>query len=288
MSTSVLQSKKRINSIKSIEKITNAMKLVSIAKLKTISNRLSGQDIFSSKLDLIMSKLTLLGDDIDSVYFNEIDNNITSKKLYIVITSDLGLCGSYNYNIFNYLDENIINDENAYFIILGNKGLNHYQNKNINFDEEFLSTSIDDINKTSSKVKDYILRAFLNKKYAEVHLIYTKYVNSLTFRCTDKKLLPLTLNLKEDDTRYKEVEPIIQPNKNQIIDTFIPLYVESLLYAYILNSLVSEYTSRRNAMEQASDNANELLEKLTIQYNKARQESITNEIIEVVSAFNNV
>lgn len=286
MPVSINQTKKRIASIQSTKKITNAMKLVSIAKLKSSQNRLLGQVVFANKIDLVMEKLSLLG-NASSPYFANEDYQ-SNNKLFIAITSDLGLCGSYNYNIFNFLDELMLNNKDAHYLILGNKGINHYLNQKFNKDLELDGTSVNNIDKLATQIKNYVLSSYENKKYDEIHLIYTKFINSLNFKVEDKIILPIkNLNTNNDDF-YLKIPPIVEPNKDEVINSLIPLYVESIIYSNLLSSVVSEQSSRRNAMEKASDNASELLDKLTNEFNKARQESITNEIIEVVSAFNNV
>ncbi len=285
MATSIIQTKKRIASIQSTKKITKAMQLVAIAKLKGQLNRLDGHNQYLEKLDSIVDKLSLSdNDNLNLPYFKKEEVN---KRLFIVISSDLGLCGSYNYNIYHFVDDLIKKYPDDDFILLGNKAISHYANFKINVNKEFEGANLNNINKLATQLRNYCISCYKEDIYQEIHFIYTKYLNSLTFKVEDSLILPIDISVAKNRD-VNEISPIVQPDKKKIMESLIPLYIESKILTNLLNSSVSEHASRRNAMENASDNASELLEKLTLQYNKARQENITNEIIEVVSAFNNI
>lgn len=285
MATSIIQTKKRIASIQSTKKITKAMQLVAIAKLKGQLSRLNGHNQYLEKLDSIVDKLSLSNNDnLNLPYFKKEEIN---KRLFIVISSDLGLCGSYNYNIYHVVDDLIKKYPNDDFILLGNKAVSHYANSKINVNKEFEGANLNNVNKLATQLKNYCISSYKEDTYQEIHFIYTKYLNSLTFKVEDSLILPIDISV-EESKEINEISPIVQPDKKKIMESLIPLYIESKILTNLLNSSVSEHACRRNAMESASDNASELLEKLTLQYNKARQENITNEIIEVVSAFNNI
>lgn len=277
MSQAVTKIKTRIKSVSSAYKVTSAMKLVSTVKLKQWRNKMLTHKAYISEVNKIVD-LLLLGAENCKSPFTEINNNAT-KNLYIVITSTLGLCGSYNNNIFKVSDAKIQKEDEA--IILGNKGISHYKNG------EFVQVpgfdnyqSIDDKD-SISKLTKYIFSEYQKGTYKEIHIIHSEYKNSLVFLAKDFKLLPLNLEAREQKTGYP---PIMEPNPQVLIDEIIPFYLESVIYSKLLESAVCEQGARSNAMENATNNAKEILDELQIEFNKARQGAITQEIIEIVAA----
>ena len=205
-------------------------------------------------------------------------NSSSDKKLYIVISSTLGLCGSYNNNIFKVSDAELSANDEA--IILGQKGLIHYANGNFKIIEGFegYSSSIDQ--ELVNKVTKFIFDEYLKKTYSEIHIIYSEYKNSLVFLAKDYLLLPFSYEQKET----MEYAPIMEPSQEKLIEELIPFYLKTNIYAKLLESAVCEQAARSNAMENATNNAKDLLDELKIEFNKARQGAITQEIIEIVSA----
>jgi len=280
MSQALLQIKKRINSVKSTSKITKSMKLVSTAKLKNVTKRRDAYFTYSSKLNEIMSFLFSSLDNNENPFFKENDKN---KRLVIVITSSLGLCGSYNHNLFNYIDREL--KENDDVVLLGSKGITHYKKSIFNkIEHSFVYENIKN-ESTITQIAKYVESIFLKGEYKEVGFIYTEYINSLKCHPKYETILPIKNNF---ETKSENILPIIfEPNIDDILNEIIPQYIESNIYSFFLNSEESEQSMRRNAMESATKNAEELVEDLTLGYNKARQSAITQEIIEVSSASNN-
>lgn len=277
MSIALTKIKSRIRSIDGAYKVTKAMKLVSTVKLQKWKGKMNESSIYTAKLKDISDDILRCSEKIDSP-FVKMNENI-DKDLYIVITSSLGLCGSYNVNIFHFLDE--IKKDSDEIIILGSKGLAHYEPilNNINTDFKDYSSIKDE--KVIKNLLRYSLSGYENKKYRSVHLIYTHYKNSITFEVKDFRLLPLT---KEENKKNIGYDPIFEPSKKELVEKIIPLVIENELFSKLLESEVSEQGSRCNAMDNATNNAEELLSELQIEFNKARQGAITQEIVEIVAA----
>ena len=207
-------------------------------------------------------------------------NDETDKNLYIIVSSTLGLCGSYNNNIFKLADATLKEKDDA--IILGNKGLIHFENGDftkINGFEEYSSIENSSI---INQIVNLISSEYIKGTYHEIHLIYSEYKNSLIFIPRDLLILPL----KKVETDNFNLGPILEPDEKTLVETLVPIYIKTIVHSKLLESEVCEQAARCNAMENATNNAKDLLEDLKIEFNKARQGAITQEITEIVSAAN--
>ena len=278
MAQEVARIKKRIKSVSGSYKITSAMKLVSTVKLKKWKNKMLANKEYALRIDEIARTVFSSIEESNNPYFTR---QKADKNLYIVLSSSLGLCGAYNSNIFRLADARINEKDDA--IILGNKAISHYQNGAFNRIETFKEYSNVSNEGIINSIIDYIKKEYLKGTYEEVHLIYTSYKNSLVFHPVDYQVLPLTMDIKQKDA----YPPIMEPNQEALIDVLIPLYLKNSVYAKFLESEVCEQAARSNAMENATKNAEELLENLQIEFNKARQAAITQEITEIVGASQN-
>jgi F-type H+-transporting ATPase subunit gamma len=271
------QIKNRIKTVGGVEKVTSAMKLVSTVKLQRWKNKMLNNREYSFAMKEI-TDLVLTDKNIKETAYSKV-NEDAKKNLYIIVSSTLGLCGSYNYNIFDLAQTKLTKDDDA--VILGKKGFAFFKNDEFTKlpgYEEYNSVSDEKIIKSLTK---YVLEAYKKGIYKEVHIIYTLYKNSLTFIPTDEKILPL--GSYESSDGYL---PIFEPSPNELANILIPLFVQTTIYQKLLESEVSEHASRSNAMNAATDNAKEILDKLKIEFNKARQAAITSEITEIVSGAN--
>ena len=278
MSQEVIRIKKRISSVSGALKVTSAMKLVSTVKLKKWKNKMLSNREYSEQLkettDLVLSFAKKA-----KTPFNIINEN-TDKNLYIVVSSTLGLCGSYNNNIFKLADVQLKEKDDA--IILGNKGLIHYENGS--FTKILGFSEYNSIENTSliNSLTSFLTSEYLKGKYHEIHLIYSEYKNSLVFLPKDVVILPL----KRVDTELDSFGPILEPDEKTLVEKLVPIYIKTIVYSKLLESEVCEQAARCNAMDNATNNAKDLLDDLRIEFNKARQGAITQEITEIVSASN--
>ena len=281
MAQNLNKTKRRIASIKSTKKITKAMELVSTVKLRRYKNVMLENNLYTDEIisltNLLLSFTPSKSDDDKSLYLKE--NIEANDTLYLVITSNLGLCASFNNDVFHFVKGNI-GKENSLIMPIGLKGDEYFKKEGYKMDERFVKVN-ERINYSDIKhISDYLLKSFLDKKFKSIKLVYTHYINSIRFKPTLINIFPLEGVKKVDSLAYS---PIFDSDVSSLIDEFIPLYTTSLLYQRIVEAQVSEQANRRMAMENANDNADELINKLTLEYNKARQAQITQEISEVIS-----
>ena len=276
MAGNLNKTKHRIASINSTKKITKAMELVSTVKLKKFKNVMLKNELYSNELKSLTCTLFSRLDDEENKYTKL---NDAEKDLLIVVSSNLGLCAGYNNDIYHYVEQNF--DKNEVVIIpIGMKGDSYFKKNGFVLNEEFVSLN-EKINYLDiTRLGKMVLSYFENKKYRSIKLVYTKYVNSIKFVPNTLSLFPLEIENVNDSTL---IEPLYDPDLKTLIDNLVPLYVNINLYQKIVESQVCEQASRRNAMENATDNADELISTLTLEYNKARQAQITQEISEVIA-----
>ncbi len=281
MAESLIEIRRRISTIQSTAKITKAMKLVASVKY-TKWKRFYDDSIPYNKAmhDVVVRTLQSIP---ESRYMDQscLKKHESDRNLYIVVTSTMGLCGSYNYNIYRAFDEMIKPEDDI--LVIGQKGYVHYkdfENKVIDGYVNLLdSFSFDNV----KKFRHYIVRQYREQQYKSVTLVYTRYKNSLTFEPTILPILPFDLSHYHLDENVPPYEPEIDPSPEDVLDLILPHYLDASLYNKLLESEISELSSRRNAMESATDSANKLIDELQLTYNKRRQEAITQEITEIVA-----
>ena len=276
MSQTVTRIKSRIKSVSGAYKVTSAMKLVSTVKLKQWKSKMIAHKDYVKEINEIADLLLAYSYKIVSPFMQI--NEKATKNLYLVASSTLGLCGSYNNNIFKVSDVKIQPEDDA--IILGKKGVTHYKNGEFTILEGFEEYNSIDNKFLVNKITNYILKEYQKGTYQEIHIIYSEYKNSLVFLAKDYKLLPFSIEIGE----AKGYPPIMEPSAEELINTIIPFYLRSVIYSKLLESEVCEHGARSNAMENATNNAKDLLDDLKIEFNKARQSAITQEITEIVAA----
>ncbi len=281
MASDMQSIKRRMKSVESTKKITKAMQLVATSKLRKARNQLTELKPYYSTVQEIVAEI--LSDNqgmVDNPYLKE---NHDGKKVYIVVTSSLGLCGGYNANVFKVMMENIHAEDEVYMI--GRKGanyLNHYQ-ISCHLDYVDLNSTLDF--KDVIRLVRELTQRYKNHSIQSIQIIYTQFVNNLTFTPTVVDLLPIQTNLFENTSTTKK-ETLFEPDPQTVLNDLIPMYLQSVIYGYLVESVTSENASRRTSMENATDNAEELIEELLLKYNQARQTAITNEISEIVAGAN--
>lgn len=267
--------KGRIQSIKSTKKITKAMELISNVKLQKEKTKLSKNSEYVSLMNDILEKMSNF--DTNHPYFQK--NSESLPKLLLVFGSDMGLCGGYNINLIKAMQP--YQGENVKCFVFGRKIYQTLKNQGfsiLNDVFEIEALSYEDIKKYCLM----ILEQFQNREISSFECLYTQFVNSVTFKTIEKKILPL----QSQEAKTTNVLLEFEPNEDMILNHFVPLAITSEVYTMFLQSRTSEQASRRLAMESASDNAQELIDNLTIKYNQARQAMITQEISEIVNGAN--
>jgi F-type H+-transporting ATPase subunit gamma len=269
----------RISSVSSTMQITNAMKMVSAAKLKKAQDSITATLPYSNKLSELVKNISA---SIDSVDSNPLFvSREVRKTLIIVITSNKGLCGGFNSNVI----KEVYNISSEYgsnkpdLLTIGKKGDDILKKKfNVISSHNDLFEQFSYLNVKSIASK--IMQLYTDEKYDEVILVYNHFKNAATQIITKEQFLPISENT--DNNVSTSGDYIFEPNRERILEELIPKTLSIQLFKSISDSIAGEHGARMTAMHKATDNASELRDQLKLTYNKARQTAITNEILEIV------
>ena len=271
----------RISSVSSTMQITNAMKMVSAAKLKKAQDSIVSMRPYSEKISDLIDKLVGFSDE--TLSHPLFLNRNYGKILIITITSNRGLCGAFNSNIVKSTIKKAaeFSDKKIDIISIGKVGKEGLSKKfEISKDE---SSLFDDLTfENTSKIANNIINDFLNNEYEKVFITYNQFKNAATQIVKFETLLPIYSTKNLDNGKINN-NYIIEPSYNSILETLLPSSIRIKLFKAIKESFASEHGARMTAMHKATDNAKDLRDQLKLTYNKARQASITNEILEIVS-----
>jgi F-type H+-transporting ATPase subunit gamma len=275
----------RITSVASTMQITSAMKMVSAAKLKRAQDAVTKMRPYAEKLHHILSNLSASLDNADNVYSAQRE---VKNVLLVVISSNRGLCGGFN----NYVIKEALRqardtykDKNVAVITIGKKATDTFKKSNYNIKGSGLPKHLDEIwaNLTFANVApvaEKIMQTFADKNLDRVVLIYNKFKNTATQIVTVEQFLPIVQSQPKEGAT--QMDYIFEPSKEEIVKELIPKSLKIQLYSALLNSFAGEHGARMTAMHKATDNAGALNKALKLEYNKARQAAITNEILEIV------
>lgn len=280
-----LQSIKRcMQSVQKTSKITAAMKLVSIVKLKHSRDQFNKiQDYYKEFYSIVSA---ILNSVEDLTFMNPVDKN--AGTMYIVINSSLGLCGAYNNNV-NKMINSMLNAKDK-LILIGKKAFSYYHNHGR--DQQIIS-QVDladnqlNLNEVQA-IADVALNDYKAGKVSKVVIAYTKFINAMTFEANTVQLLPIDKELMVKKISSKLNLGCVEflPDENELVSALIPSYLYTFVYGALLESKVCEFASRRNAMDTATNNANDLSEKYLLDFNKMRQAKITEDLIEMMGGGN--
>lgn len=272
--------KRRIKSIRSTERITNAMKMVSAAKLRRAKALYEHSKRY---FDRVLEAIADSFDDESHLPKEFILGNREIKtSCYIVITSNNGLCGSFNGNVIRATEETIKESHHeAELVTIGGRGREFFERRGVDIlmqhDDPADTVSYEEIQDFANK----LLEKYLAGEIDEIRLIYTTYVNTLSQQVVDRHLFPIDMEEHQHLSKAEDVE--YEPSSEDVFQYMTSKYLELALYSAVIESAACEHAARRQAMENASDSASEMLESLQLEYNRARQAQITDEIIEIVS-----
>jgi F-type H+-transporting ATPase subunit gamma len=273
----------RIKSITSIQKVTSAMKMVAAAKLRTSQSNMEQCRPYSNKISILLNDLL---SDCDNINFDLMQKREVSKTLYVVITSDRGMAGAFNTNILKKAQSDIDVDgkDQARIISIGKKSRDYFKNRKF----DVISEHIDfwgELNFDHAiNIGNEIVDLFISKKVDKVKVYYNEFKNLATQVMKDIDFLPLEQFDSSEDK--KQMDRLFEPSKEDILRGLIPKHINVQIWQFLLESYASEQAARMLAMENATDNAGDMIKDLGLQYNKARQSAITTEIIEIVSGAN--
>lgn len=273
--------KRRIKSVESTKKITKAMQLVATSKLRKARNQMDELRPYYSKIQETVGQILESNKGmVESPYLIE---NQAGKHIYIIVTSSLGLCGGYNANVFKTMVECLKPDDEIYMI--GSKGASYLAHHHIDYHSQYVELNSTLDFKDVIRLVHELTKRYQNQEIASIQMIYTKFVNNLTFQPCVMDLLPVHTQDFENMTLTKKAT-LFELSPEAVLNDLIPMYLQSVIYGYLVESVTSENASRRTSMENATDNAEDLIEELLLKYNQARQSAITNEISEIVAGAN--
>lgn len=276
----------RIASVKTTRQVTSAMKMVSAAKLKKAQDAILQIRPYAEKLHEILTSLSASLENVEDSVFTQARN--PEKVLVILITSNRGLCGGFNANISKKAVELILSKYNQQnqlgkvdCLCLGKQGERQLKHRGMNVtgnkNEILGELSFEKVSELATEV----MKSFAEGSYDRVELVYNQFKNAAVQVQAAEQFLPV--EMKEEDSGNTNFDFIYEPSKENIIQELIPRSLKIQLYKALLDSNAAEHGARMTAMHQATDNATDLLGNLTLQYNKARQTTITGEILEIVS-----
>ena len=266
--------RRRMKSIESTEHLTNAMRLVSAAKFRKAKKR---YDTISRQQLKIISVMEDLIGEYGSTNLMNTSNGAKNGKLVVLFTSSRGLCGGYNSSILKMISE--LSLESAAFIAVGSKG-EHFARK-VNWPVLMsFSEGPDKLTAEDTKIIAGIILQEIQKGWVtEVIMAGMRYENTLRQEPQIRRILPVTVNTVKTETEKLE----FHPTKSEVMDHLLPKYLQLVLYQAAAETAVCEHASRRTAMENASDSANDMMAGLSLTYNRARQQAVTEELIEIIS-----
>ena len=271
------QIRKKIKAVNNIKKITNAMELISSIKMKRAQGQYKEGKLYR---DFLHQMVTELADKLEKEISPFLKEGEGTKNLYLVISSNKGLCGNFNFAIFRKIYKEI-NLEKGDFIVYGKKGAEFI---NRSFGKILADFSSYKLPSVIPAVFDYLLKTFLSGEYQNVFIVYNRFISSTVYESTIEKIIPLTINKAKEEISSVTSQYIIEPSPKEILDSLIKDSIEQKIRDCFLSSQVSEHASRMIAMKNATDNAKEIGYKLTLIRNKLRQEKITYELLDMITA----
>lgn len=278
----------QIESTKNTQQITKAMKLVSASKLRKAQHNIVNMRPYALSLRRVISDITIT---------QKISHPLMEKKehvkkvLLVVLTSDRGLCGAFNTNINKYAEiyfkENKNSLEKVDFFFIGKRGVDHFAKRSLKGIESITRLDKDISYDLASHVADKLLKQYLAGEYDEIRLIYNEFKSAISQNVVCETLIPIDLSLSSftepKNTEKFSKDLIFEPTAKEIVEQLLVKHFDLQVYRCMSESVASEHGARMTAMENASNNAKEMISKLSLTYNKLRQEKITTELIEIVS-----
>ena len=277
--------KSRRDTVSTIRKITKAMELVATSKIKVAKRYYDKVAEYSTRIEDVFYNMDAKIKDWSKIL--KVDSS--KPRAFIVITSDIGMCGAYNSNIIKLAKSTITKDD--YLFIIGSKGVKSLKRV---FDKEKIISTFENVGdepnyEVVSKIVDKVYPMLLHNEIHSIHILNTKFINSITYSPEDKKIFPFSRRRHDELSKNNQVSKNaeFEPDAETVVKNALPLYFGAIIYSTMASSKISEVSSRRMAMENASDNGLEIITELEKQYNKIRQSKITQEITEIVAGAQN-
>ena len=275
----IRQVRKKIKTVTNIKKITRAMELVSAVKMKKSQLAAIQSQPYQETLQMVIKKITFI---IDSSVSLLLKGNDSQRHLIILISTNKGLCGSFNFNLFKFCLQTFKKRENDFIVIgkLGSFFINRLGSKIL------ADYSVNKPETIVTAVFNLAVSKFLLGEYSQIAITYNKFISSVRYQPVTEILLPIQLKTEMVDSPVKELEEsyLIEPKPELIIDSLLQNYIEQKIRAAIMSNEAGEHSARMLAMKNATDNASQLIYDLTMTRNKLRQEKITYELLDMITA----
>jgi len=268
----------RIKSVKSIQKVTSAMKMVAAAKVRKAQEKMEQARPYTSALEETINHILpdVNRDDLDLLNVREI-----KRKAYVIVSADRGLAGGFNSNIIKVSEKEIaeFGKENVDLFCIGKKARDHFKRRDYNIVESHIDFWNELNFDNAMMIGRSAIEHFTSGKVDEIHVIYNYFVNMAQQEIKSEVLLPLSY----DDEGFEEKDRLYEPSKEVLVSSLVPRHLNIQVWKYLLESYASEQAARMMAMENATTNAGDMIKSLTLEFNKARQAAITTEMLEIVS-----
>ena len=268
----------RIKSVKSIQQVTKAMKLVAAAKMRKAQERMEQARPYEENLANMISSLI---SNIDESSFPLFQSKKSKRELLIVVTSDRGMAGAFNANIIRKAEERVLllGKENIDLFFIGKKGSDHFKSRGYDIVDSY-NDFWNDLNFTDAmKFSFDVINKFLENDIGKVNVVYNWFRNVAVQEARFENFLPIAFEKKSN---FSNDDQLFEPSKKMIVKSLIPRHLNFQIWKYLLESYASEQAARMVAMDNATENGQELIKDLTLDFNKARQAAITKEMLEIV------
>lgn len=280
----IMDIKRQIKSVQNTQKITKAMKMVSAARMRKAEEAMVNARAYAGKINELVTNMAGRVEPDSHPFLSQKDE--VKNICLAIITSDRGLCGAFNSNVIKrtaaFVKEH--KDKNVKLVCIGKKGNDIFKNREIDILSKYVTfggkVSYDEASEIGDKLVDY----FMNEEVDEIYIIHNEFKTTSLQVAGVQKLLPLSIEAGKADTPAESsVDYIYEPRAEALVKEILPRYINFTVYFSLIESIAGEHGARMLAMDNASRNAGELIGKLTLTFNKARQASITNEILDIVN-----
>lgn len=291
MGANLKEVRDRMKSVQNTQQITKAMKMVAAAKLRKVQDSITQLRPYADKLNEILSNLA---SNVSSDTVSKLsEEREVENVLMILVTSNKGLCGAFNSNLIKAAIRKFENDYakvleegNLKIVFVGKKGFDYFKNRypSIEKVKKYIDL-IDNLSYEDSRaLGNLLIQRFSEERYDRIDVVYSEFVNAATQNFVVDQFLPIPEQEEVEDNKGSDISAnyIFEPNEEELMENLVPSILQTKLYRYMLDTNASEHGARMTAMDKATENANDLLQELKINYNKARQEAITRELSEIV------
>src|SRR3954453_20648409 len=277
--------RRRIKTVESTKKITKAMELIAASRIVKASGRVAAARPYSEQITEVIRNLAAGGAGLSHPLLQPRDEVRTVA--YVVVTSDRGLCGGYNTSVIRAVERAMRADQQAgrasKLYIVGKKGLTYFRFRNAPIEDSFLGVTDQPSYEQAREIAHSVAGAFNEGEVDSVEIAYTQFLSAGTQRVVVRRLMPLDTSALDTSSEGASSQYEFEPGPDTILEDLLPRYAESRLFAALLDASASEHAARQRAMKAATDNAEELIKTLKRVMNRARQDAITTEIMEIVS-----